>query len=136
MKKLARDEGRAIFFTTHRLVEAAALCDRVAILSRGKIVIEGPPKEIIASVAGQAPLRLDVDDAARAAQILGARLGNDRVHEENDTVQVSKVARDDVPALVALLVGEGIRVFAVASEVPSLEDAYLALHRIGEGARP
>ena len=42
-----RDEGKTIVLTTHYMEEAEALCDRVAIMDRGKIVANAPPKELI-----------------------------------------------------------------------------------------
>jgi ABC-2 type transport system ATP-binding protein len=136
MKVLAREHGHAIFFTTHRLVEAAELCDRVAILSRGKIVIEGTPREIIQAAGGQAPLRLDVDDVARARASLAAHVGDARVHEDRGVLVVDGLVRDDVPPLVASLVAAGVRVFGVTSETPTLEDAYLTLHQKAGATQP
>jgi ABC-2 type transport system ATP-binding protein len=129
MKTLAREQGHAIFFTTHRLVEAAELCDRVAILSRGKIVIDGTPREIVTAAGGHAPLHLDVDDVVRARAVVAAHIGEVHVHEDRGVLVVKGVVREEVPALVASLVAAGVRVFGVTSETPTLEDAYLALHQ-------
>lgn len=41
-----KEEGMAIFLTTHNMEEAAKLCDRVALLHEGEIVEFGPPQEI------------------------------------------------------------------------------------------
>ncbi len=46
------DEGKTIFLTTHTLSVAEAVCERVAILNRGKIAAMGPPREL-QSAAGQ-----------------------------------------------------------------------------------
>ena len=45
------DEKRTVFLTTHTLSVAEAVCDRIAILNRGRIVASGTPAELIA--AGQ-----------------------------------------------------------------------------------
>ena len=41
-----RDDGATIFLTTHNMDEALKLCDRVALLHKGKIVRQGPPTEL------------------------------------------------------------------------------------------
>jgi ABC-2 type transport system ATP-binding protein len=46
---LRQDRGTTILITTHLMEEAEALCDRVGILDRGRMVVEGSPCSIIAS---------------------------------------------------------------------------------------
>ena len=43
---LARDEGVTVFLTTHNLLEAEKVCDRVAVIRRGSLLAEGSPEEI------------------------------------------------------------------------------------------
>jgi len=43
---LARDEGVTVFLTTHNLLEAEKVCDRVAVIRRGALLAEGSPREI------------------------------------------------------------------------------------------
>jgi len=44
-----RDSGRAILLTTHSMEEAHAVCDRVSIIDRGRIIVTGPPQAIVDS---------------------------------------------------------------------------------------
>jgi ABC-2 type transport system ATP-binding protein len=46
---LRQDRGTTILITTHLMEEAEALCDRVGILDRGRMVAEGAPRQIVAS---------------------------------------------------------------------------------------
>src|SRR5690606_31673959 len=46
IERLAREEGLTILLTTHYLEEADALCERVAIVDRGRVVVEGAPEEL------------------------------------------------------------------------------------------
>lgn len=48
VKKLSKNEGMTIFFTTHYLDEAEAVAERIAIIDRGKIVAEGTTKQLTA----------------------------------------------------------------------------------------
>ena len=45
--------GRTIILTTHYMDEAERLCDRVAIIDRGRVIALGTPKELIATVGGE-----------------------------------------------------------------------------------
>ncbi|MDQ1288414.1 MAG: type transport system ATP-binding protein [Actinomycetota bacterium] len=61
-----REDGKTIFLTSHYMDEVETLCDRVAILSHGRIIVEGTPSELVekASAAGLEEAFLDyVDDA-------------------------------------------------------------------------
>jgi ABC-2 type transport system ATP-binding protein len=42
-----RDSGRAILLTTHSMEEAHAVCDRISIIDRGRIIVTGPPQSIV-----------------------------------------------------------------------------------------
>src|SRR5205085_7421175 len=43
--------GKTVLLTTHYMFEADALCDRIAVIARGKIVAEGTPRDLKALVA-------------------------------------------------------------------------------------
>jgi ABC-2 type transport system ATP-binding protein len=47
----ARAEGRAVLLTTHDMAEAQALCDRIAVIAKGRIVATGTPRELAAGGA-------------------------------------------------------------------------------------
>ena len=49
-----RDQGTTIVYTSHYLEEVQQLCDRLAIIDRGGILVSGPTAEILRSVAGEA----------------------------------------------------------------------------------
>jgi len=48
-----RSRGRTVLLTTHYMDEAERLCDRVAIVDKGKVIALGTPQELIASLGGQ-----------------------------------------------------------------------------------
>lgn len=50
--KTLRDDGATIVYTTHYMEEAENLCERVAIMDRGKIVAEGSPRSLVAAMDG------------------------------------------------------------------------------------
>jgi ABC-2 type transport system ATP-binding protein len=125
--RLAEAETLTILLTTHYLEEADQLADRLAIVSQGKIVVEGTPAVLKAGLQGDAVhVELENGAVAEAQAILertGARpeqvLGNNTV-----------VARVDnggraVPGILAALDAGGIGVASVSVSRPSLDDVYL-----------
>jgi ABC-2 type transport system ATP-binding protein len=95
-----RRRGVAVLLNSHLLSEIELVCDRVAILSRGSIVAEGRPSDL----ARPRGVEVDVDGGTRLYEGMG---------------------RDDVPRLVAELVGGGEQVYGVRVLETTLEEIYL-----------
>jgi ABC-2 type transport system ATP-binding protein len=127
LRRLA-DGGTTVFVSSHLLAEVEAICDRVGVLSRGKLVAEGPP----AKLRGVAEtVRVEVDDAARAAEVL-ARLEGLEVRPGGDRALSVRLGATTTAADVnAALVGAGVAVSALVPQQESLEDVFLAL--VGDG---
>ena len=66
LRRLA-DEGTTVFVSSHLLWEVEAMCDRVGVLTRGRLVAEGPPSSLRAPADR---LRIEVDDDERARRVL------------------------------------------------------------------
>jgi ABC-2 type transport system ATP-binding protein len=49
--RILRDEGRTVFFSSHALADVAELCDRFAIVHRGRVRFNGSPLELTAKYA-------------------------------------------------------------------------------------
>jgi ABC-2 type transport system ATP-binding protein len=121
-----RDLGKTIFLTTHYMDEAQALADRVAILSSGRIVAEGPPAELGDRRQRATLIRFRLPSGADAAGLPASVREAARFDGEQVTVQVE----DPVPPLAALTTWAAERGAALPGlEVrqPSLEDVYLEL---------
>jgi len=66
-----RDEGITVVLTTHYMEEADALCDRVAIVDHGKILVEDTPAALKSSVGAQKIYALELDNYEDAPQLAG-----------------------------------------------------------------
>ncbi|HWW10416.1 MAG TPA: ATP-binding cassette domain-containing protein [Candidatus Acidoferrales bacterium] len=128
IERLTADEGLTILLTTHYMEEADRLARRIAIVDRGRIVVEGTPEELKSELRGDA---LHIQ--------LGAPEVNGRVHsalahlgEVRDIVVDGRAlhARADagaraVPLVLQALEQRGIAVETVTVARPSLDDVYL-----------
>ena len=124
---LAREELLTILLTTHYLEEANALTDRLAIVSRGRIVVDGTAEELKGRLQGEAVVVEladgTVDDAAAVVRAL------EEVREVSTDGRLlrSRVADGAraVPTILAALDARGIAVESVTMHRPSLDDVYL-----------
>ncbi|WP_405642155.1 ATP-binding cassette domain-containing protein [Streptomyces sp. NBC_00019] len=129
--RLSGEEGLTILLTTHYLEEADRLAECVAIVDRGRVVVEGTPHALKGELRGDAvhlELRSGVGEAGRT--LLRSALGGlPGVHEVLvDGRRVSVRAYDGaaaVPALLGALERTGVAVAAATVARPSLDDVYL-----------
>jgi ABC-2 type transport system ATP-binding protein len=125
--KLATQETLTILLTTHYLEEADQLADRLAIVSRGKIVVEGTPEDLKRTLRGEAVTVELVDGAGRDPA--GVARAIEGVHEatlegRSLRTRVESGARA-IPGILSALEAAGIAVESVTSHRPSLDDVYL-----------
>jgi ABC-2 type transport system ATP-binding protein len=79
LKDLCRNQGVTILYTTHYMLEAEELSDRLAIIHHGEKVIEGPPVEVRESLGDNRVVELQVGGNAGA---LAERLKGEKLVEE------------------------------------------------------
>jgi len=107
-----RDEGVTVFLTTHFLEEAERLCDRIALIVRGKIVA------------------LDTVDGLKA-RVEGTTIVEVTTGDGNGGIETRRLVAEDVGAVVRRAVGqvaaEGRQLLSVNTVRPSFEDVFVQL---------
>lgn len=125
-----KSAGRTILLTTHYMEEAERLCERVAIVDRGKTIAMGTPRELIASIGVEHLVEFSTGGSARAfdARPLSRLEGVREVREDNGTLrmQVTELHRA-VPALLDELTRQGVPLTELRTHSASLEDVFVAL---------
>jgi ABC-2 type transport system ATP-binding protein len=94
-----RAGGTAVLLNSHLLSEVELVCDRVVIITRGRVVAQGSPEELT---------------SAQGVEI-----------ETGSGTRRYQAGREDVPGLVAGLVASGERVYEVRTSRSTLEEVYL-----------
>jgi ABC-2 type transport system ATP-binding protein len=116
-----KDRGVTVFLNSHLLTEVERVCDRVAIVDRGRVVAELTMAELLREQGTS--IRVTGPDGL--AESVAARYGTARV--DGKWLHVDGIADADVPALVRELVERGGAVHAVVPMRHSLEERFMAL---------
>jgi len=138
VRRLAND-GVTVFLTTQYLEEADVLADRVGIIDRGRIVAEGTPGELKASIGRPSveAIPANPQDADRLASVLG-RFGEQAAASPGGVAVRLPEGVGDLAEIVRELDSEGIRIADLRLHAPTLDDVFLAktgrsLEGAGEG---
>lgn len=123
--------GRTVVITTHYMDEAERLCDRVAIVDRGRVIALGTPRELIAALGAQHVVEFRVGGDAELALDEAALLALDgavSVRRRNGSYLVeSRLAHRTVPALLAWLNAREYPLDELTTHSATLEDVFVHL---------
>lgn len=115
IRELADKDGVTVILASHQLDEVQRLCDRIAILNKGKLSTEGP---VDALTAANRKLRLEATPAAKVLEMLG-----DRGRPDGEAV-LADITRAEAPALIRALAGAGVDVSEARWVGGELETAF------------
>jgi ABC-2 type transport system ATP-binding protein len=122
-------EGTTILLCTQYLEEADQLADRIAVIDHGKVIAEGTPGQLKASV-GSAALHvrlLDAEQRREAERILDRELGAVTLEPDPAALSAACADADRGAEAVAELTRAGVRIAGFSLGQPSLDEVFLAL---------
>ncbi|RJP51348.1 MAG: ABC transporter ATP-binding protein [Anaerolineaceae bacterium] len=126
---LSHQNGQTILLATHNLLEAQRLCDRVAVMNKGRILAMGSLKDLarklwpvtwVDIIFWQAP-------AESLTGSLKAHRGVKQVTGQGEAWQVQVEGEDVIPQVVQHLAAQGASILKVNPRAYTLEDIYFAL---------
>lgn len=121
-----RDEFRiTVMLSSHLLNEVEQICNRVAIIDKGRLIYQGYVEKL---VANGATVKLTIDRVEDAYNLL-ANIKTLSVNRNGDGSLHLKIASEHIPDINALLVGNGIRVTEISLQRETLEQVFLRLLR-------
>ena len=119
LRGLAAGQGMAVFVSSHLLAEVEVMCDRVAIIHKGRLLRTGGVHELISS---KRSMEFRVRDVAPALAViqepgLEATVDTDRIFVNID--------ESDAPQVIAALTQNGIDIFHARARMQTLEDLFI-----------
>jgi ABC-2 type transport system ATP-binding protein len=124
-------QGKTVIYTTHIMVEAETLCDRVAIIDRGQLLAIGGINELKASLQRENVIHVEgiiPSVSEKAVQLLPwvKQTSRQEIEGLNILTVVTSEGRERLPQLIDTLIQTGAQLQKIAPEEPTLEDVFIA----------
>jgi ABC-2 type transport system ATP-binding protein len=120
IRRLGQEQGKTVFLSSHLLHEVEQLCDRVAIVAKGRVLREASIAELLHK---DDLLTIEASPPEQAMQVLD---GAWPVSLDGPLIRVT-APRAAAPEIVRRLVAADIAVFGVAAEQRKLEEVFLSI---------
>jgi ABC-2 type transport system ATP-binding protein len=122
-----KTEGRTVLLTTHYMDEAQRLCDRVAVVDKGKIIAQGTPRELIQSLGGTEVVEINCDGVVDPGSVSGLPgVHAVKAHAQGLSLTVEHLHKT-LPLLLAHLQQAGRTLTALSTHQATLEDVFVNL---------
>jgi ABC-2 type transport system ATP-binding protein len=130
-----KKQGKTIVLTTHMMDEAEELCDRVAIMDKGKIIALGSPRQLVKKVKMANTITVVPDKATtelielvkNISGVKNSYIAYDEA-EKSETLKVITDNPDDIlPDVVSAIVKDGTKILSVQLSQVTLEDVFILL---------
>lgn len=127
--ELTKQNGQTVILATHNLTEAQRLCDRVAIMNKGRILALGSLDELSKKLwpVTWVDIKLYKASAENVSELLKAHRGVIQVTAKDEALSVQVEKEDAIPDVIRLLIEHGESIHKVNPRDYTLEDIYFAL---------
>jgi ABC-2 type transport system ATP-binding protein len=128
LTKELNEKGTTVFLTSHYIEEADQLCQRVAIINNGRIVLLDSPEKLKSSVEKHHIIEISFDRTQHLEHKLANLKEVEKVLQFGDKFRLHvKDASEIVPLLVDLARENALKIVSINTLRPSLEDAFMEL---------
>jgi len=140
LKALNTELGKTVIFTSHNMFEVEQLCERVAIMSQGRIIADSPPSELREKLRDVRAVEVELKNCANTTGIVQSLASISivtRVIETRDDAHgfVIRLQVEDeyeaIPVIAEKLHSLGVKVSSVRQVEPTFEDIFVKLTREG-----
>jgi ABC-2 type transport system ATP-binding protein len=125
IRKLKKEYGMTLFMTTHYLEEADALCDRVAIIDHGKIIVVGSPEDLKHGLGGDI-ITLSIREDPDVSELIRGVEHVKEVKNEDGSYRIkAEYGEATAPVIIEALRKKGYTVTKLSMTEPTLNEVYL-----------
>ena len=125
-----KDLGKTILLSSHILPELSSVCDKVGIIFKGKLLVQGSVKEISRQLQENLVIEMSVDSDAQEAKSLLNRIEgveNVEIVDKNDLQFVFNGTRNQVSGILRILIENGVKVQWFSENEADLENVFLGI---------
>src|SRR5437588_1423858 len=121
-----RDQGKTVLITTNYLEEAQALCERLAIIDRGKLIAVDTPEHLKQNYGGSV-IELETAPPVKDTAALRALAGVNDVVQEGTHLKITVQGTNNIVAQVITLLSQEGEIKDIAIREPNLDEIFLLL---------
>ena len=138
LRALSTELGKTIMFTSHNMFEVEQLCERVAIMRKGRIIADSPPSKLREMLRDIRSVEVELKQGAKPEEVSGVLASLPNVRKIIDASNnahglVIRLQVDDeyevIPLIAEKLHSLGVKVSAIRQSEPSFEDIFVKLTR-------
>jgi ABC-2 type transport system ATP-binding protein len=116
-------EGLTVFYTTHIMEEAEYLCDKIAIINRGRIIALDSPQTLKSRYGGMKRVEIKLRESLNGINIM-----DDNLEIDNNTIRiVANNAEEILADLIQKLNKNNIHIESLTITPPTLEEIFLSI---------
>src|SRR5437773_2068319 len=136
MSWVGRERGKTVLLTTHYMAEADEMCDRIAIIDKGKILACDTPEALKRMIHTQTTFRLEVDPLRDTSTFQGMDgVVNFSLKDDasKNRTELTFILEDEAPVaeILSAITAQGAKVHALRKTEPTLEDVFISI--VGRG---
>jgi ABC-2 type transport system ATP-binding protein len=125
IRRLKKEYGMTLFMTTHYLEEADALCDRIAIIDHGKIIVTDTPSALKDSLGGDI-ITISIKENADVSELIRSVEHVKEIKNENGSYRIKAESGEvTAPLIIEALRKKGYTVTRLSLTEPTLNEVYL-----------
>ena len=126
VKKMNKEEDTTIFLTTHYMDEADFLCNRVAIIDRGKILVIDDINNLKTSI-GKDVITLSCDNLPKLIEILEKETWANKIKQHDSTLTIGTEKGDEkIPIIIEISQKQDIKIKSISVRKPTLDDVFIS----------
>lgn len=130
LRKLTR-EGTSVLVSSHLLSEMQLMCDRVAIIQKGRLIDISSVQDLSEEQHVQSLVSIEVNDIEKAFKCLREAFEDLNIEKNGEAVEIM-MDKEIIPEVNEILVRAGIRVYGIQTRKRTLEEKFLEMTKAGE----
>lgn len=127
IRQLAEKEGLAVFVSSHLLSEIELMCDRVAIIQKGRVITVGAVGDLMEQYADQVDWQVRERGRTKALEVLPSVPGVREIQMLPDGTIRCRMAEEQIALANKALVTAGVDVLQITTRTVTLEDLFMLL---------